>query len=40
MKTTGAAYSQSAIHFGISDIGTIANWNATFLKDGVEALFK
>ncbi|EGC91582.1 helix-turn-helix domain-containing protein [Turicibacter sanguinis] len=40
MKTTGASYSQTAIHFGISDIATIANWNATFLKDGVEALLK
>ncbi|MBC9720923.1 MAG: helix-turn-helix domain-containing protein [Lactobacillus sp.] len=40
MKTTGASYSQTAIHFGISDIGTIANWNATFLKGGVEALLK
>ena len=40
MKTTGASYSQTAIHFGLSDLGTIANWNATFLKDGVEALFK
>jgi len=40
IKTTGASYSQTAIHFGISDIGTIANWNATFLKGGVEALLK
>lgn len=40
MKTTGASYSQTAIHFEISDIGTIANWNARFLKDGIEALFK
>lgn len=40
MKTTGASYSQTAIYFGISDLGTIANWKATFLKDGVEALFK
>ena len=40
MKTTGASYSQTAIHFGISETGTIANWNATFLKDGIEALFR
>ena len=40
MKTTGASYSQTAIHFGILDIATITNWNATFLKDGVEALLK
>ncbi|MDE5977028.1 MAG: helix-turn-helix domain-containing protein [Turicibacter sp.] len=40
MKITGASYSQTAIHFGISDIGTIANWKATLLKDGVEALVK
>ena len=40
MKTTGTSYSQTAIHFGISETGTIANWNATLLKDGVEALFR
>lgn len=40
MKITGASYSQTAIHFEISDIGTIANWNARFLKDGIGALFK
>lgn len=40
MKTTGASYSQTAIHFGISETGTIANWNATLLKDGVEAFYK
>ena len=40
MKTTGASYSQTAIHFGLSEIGTIANWKADFLKDGAEAFFK
>ena len=40
MKTTGASYSQTAIHFGLSEIGTIANWKADFLKDGVGAFFK
>ncbi len=40
MKTSGVSYSLTAIHFGISDIGMIANWNATFLKDGLEALFR
>lgn len=40
MKTTGASYSQTAIHFGMLEIGTIANWNAAFLKDGVGALFR
>ena len=39
MKTTGASYSQTAIHFGISNIRTIMNWNAKVLKDGIEALF-
>ena len=37
MKTTGASYSITANHFGISDIGTIANWNTKFLRDGIEA---
>ena len=40
MKTTGASYSITANHFGISDIGTIANWNTKFLRDGIEAFFK
>jgi len=40
MKTTGASYRQTAIHFGISETGTIVNWNATLLKDGVEAFFR
>ncbi len=40
MKTTGASYSQTSIQFGISDFGTIANWKAAVLKDGVEALFR
>lgn len=40
MKTTGASYSATADYFGISDIGTIANWKAKVLKDGVEALFR
>ena len=40
MKTIGASYPQTAIHFGILEIGTIANWNAAFLKDGVGALFR
>ena len=40
MKTTGASYSQTAIHFGLSEIGTIANWKADFLKDGAGAFFK
>lgn len=40
MKITGASYSQTAIHFGLSEIGTIANWKADFLKDGAEAFFK
>ena len=39
MKTTGASYSQTAIHFGISNIRTIMNWNVKVLKDGIEALF-
>lgn len=39
MKTTSASYSQTAIHFGISNIRTIMNWNAKVLKDGIEALF-
>lgn len=37
MKTTGASYIQTAIHFGISETGTIANWNAMLVKKGVEA---
>lgn len=40
MKTTGVSYSITANHFGISDIGTIANWNTKFLRDGIEAFFK
>ncbi|MBP3904700.1 helix-turn-helix domain-containing protein [Turicibacter sanguinis] len=40
MKTTGASYSMTTNHFGISDIGTIANWNTKFLRDGIEAFFK
>ena len=40
MKTTGASYIQTAIHFGISETGTIANWKSTLIKDGVEALFR
>ena len=40
MKAPGASYSQTAIHFGISETGTIANWNAILLKEGGEALFK
>lgn len=40
MKTTGAPYSMTANHFGISDTGTIANWKSTLIKDGVEALFR
>ena len=40
MKITGASYSQTAIHFGISETGTIANWNAMLVKKGVEAFFK
>ena len=40
MKTTGASYSATVDYFGISDIGTIANWKAKVLKDGVEALFR
>ena len=40
MKTTGASYSTPANHFGISDIGTIANWNTKFLRDGVGAFFR
>lgn len=38
MKTTGASYSTTATHFGIPDIGTIANWKTKFIKGGVEAL--
>ena len=40
MKTTGASYRETAIHVRLSETGTIANWNATLLKDGIEALFK
>ena len=40
MKTTGASYSMTANHFGISDTGTIANWKSTLIEDGVEALFR
>ena len=40
MKTTGASYSMAANHFRISETGTIANWNAILLKEGVEALFR
>lgn len=40
MKTTGAPYSTTANYFGISDIGTIANWNTKFLRDSVGAFFR
>ena len=40
MKTTGTSYSMTANHFGISETGTIANWKAILMTDGVEALFR
>ncbi len=40
MKTTGASHSQTAIHFGISETGMIANWNAILVKNGVNAFFR
>lgn len=40
MKTTGVSYNMTTNHFEISDIGTIANWKSTLIKDGVEVLFR
>ncbi len=40
MKTIGAAYSQIAIHFRISETGTITTWNVMLLKEDIEALFR
>ena len=40
MKTTGATYSMTANHFGISETRMIANWKAILMTNGVEALFR
>lgn len=38
-KQNQASYSQAALHFDISNQGTIANWQKKFSVGGVQALF-
>ena len=37
-KQTGASYQDTAIEFGLNNPSLIANWNSTFLKEGIEGL--
>jgi transposase len=38
MKQTGASYQDTAIEFEMNNPSLIANWNSTFLKEGIEGL--
>lgn len=37
-KQTGASYQETAIEFKMNNPSLIANWNGTFLKEGIEGL--
>lgn len=38
-KQHKASYSQTALHFDLSNVGTIANWQKKFNQGGTQALF-
>lgn len=40
MKQEGASYQDTAIEFKMNEPSLIANWNITFLKEGIEGLKK
>lgn len=40
MKRTGASHQDTAIKFGMNNPSLIANWNRTFLNEGIEGLKK
>ena len=40
MKRTGASYTETALHFGLTNPPMIASWKGRLLENGVEALDK
>lgn len=40
MKTNNASYPKTALHFNISNVGTIWHWQHTWETQGIEALYR